>query len=81
MKLNDFEGKFFQRFIDTELDVPVQATLKYKDDAFSVILVPVITEDGYFELKYYSAPPYDPETEFNESGIGTNRLRKKGLVS
>ena len=69
MKLNDLERKFFERLVDAELNVPVQATLKYEDDAFDVVVVPEITENNYFALKYYGFPPYEPETQYTEDGV------------
>ena len=73
MKLNDLESKFFEHILNTELGVPVKATLEYEGATFDIIIVPEITQDGYFNLKYYNAPAYDPETRFNESGTGTKR--------
>ncbi len=70
MKFNDLERRFFKRLLDIELDVPVQATLKFEDDVFGVIIVPEITENGYFQLHYYGAPSYVPETQVNEYGTG-----------
>ena len=52
---------------------PWHATLHYEDETFEVILVPELTGEGEFTLKYYNAPAYDPETRFDESGRGTKR--------
>lgn len=71
MELNGFEGKFFDQILKAELCVPVHATLEYEDETFEIILVPELTEEGEFTLKYYNAPAYDPEPQCNESGIGT----------
>ena len=71
MNLNDLETKFFDRVLNAELSVPVHTTLEYGDDKFDIIVVPEIATEGYFVLKYYNAPSYDPETHFDESGIGT----------
>ena len=71
MNLNDLENKFFGRILNAELDVPVHSTLEYGENTFGIIVVPEISSKGYFTLKYYNAPPYDPETQFDENGIGT----------
>ena len=69
----NLERKFFEQVLKAELDVPVHATLHYEDETFEVILVPELTEEGDFMLKYYNAPAYVPEAEFDESGAGTRR--------
>ena len=74
MQFNDLERKFFEQILNAELDVPVHATLHYEDELFEVILVPELTGEGEFTLKYYNAPAYDPETRFDESGRGTKTL-------
>ena len=71
MKLNRLESVFFERILNAELDVPVQATLDFGGDTYEVILVPELNENGQFLLKYYNAPAYVPETQFNEAGVGT----------
>ena len=73
MQFNELERKFFEQVLKAELDVPVHATLHYEDETFEVILVPELTGEGEFTLKYYNAPAYVPETEFDESGVGTRR--------
>ena len=71
MKFNRLEGVFFERILNAELGVPVHATLEYEGDTFDVILVPELNEEGDFILRYYNAPTYEPETQFNEAGVGT----------
>ena len=71
MKLNDLESKFFGRILNVELDVPVLATLEYEENTFGIIVVPSIDSYGHFRLNYYNAPPYEPETQYDESGMGT----------
>ena len=71
MNLNNLESKFFNSVLVAELNVPVHSTLKYGEDAFDIIVVPGIAPHGYFKLEYYNAPQYDPETQFDENGIGT----------
>ena len=73
MQFNDLVRKFFEQILNAELDVPVHATLLYEDETFEVILVPELTEEGEFTLKYYNAPAYHPETRCAESGKGTKR--------
>ena len=71
MKLNKLEATFFEQVLNAELGVPVQATLEYEEETFEVILVPELNEDGQFVLNYFNAPGYEPETQFNEAGVGT----------
>ena len=61
MNLNALERKFFDRILNAELGVPVHATLEYQTETFPIIIVPEIEPDGYFRLKYYNAPAYNPE--------------------
>ena len=74
MRLNDLESKFFDRILNAELDVPVHATLEYEDDIFDVILVPELTEEGDFRLKYYNAPQYTPEAQYSDSGKASRKF-------
>ena len=74
MKLNDLEAKFLEQLLNAELGIPVHAQLEYGDDTFEVILVPELNEDGQFILKYYNAPQYEPEPQFNEASVGTRSL-------
>ena len=68
MNLNALERKFFDKILNAELGVPVHATLEYQKEPFPVIIVPEIDPDGYFRLKYYNAPAYDPETQYGDDG-------------
>ena len=68
MELNSLESRFFDNILNAELDVPVHATLEYQGDTFDVIVVPEVAPEGYFTLKYYNAPAYDPETQYDDSG-------------
>ena len=74
MKLNDLEARFFEQVLNADLGTPVHATVEYEDDTFEVILAPELNEDGQFILKYYNAPRYEPETQFNDAGVGTKSL-------
>ncbi|MDE2842656.1 MAG: hypothetical protein OXN21_04655 [Chloroflexota bacterium] len=71
VELNNLETKFFNSIVDAELGVPVPATLAHEDGTMEVILVPELTDEGEFTLKYYNAPSSDPETQRHESGITT----------
>ena len=68
MELNKLERKLFDEILNAELDVPVNATLQYEGNDFGIIIVPEIDAEGYFTLKYFNAPPYDPEPEYDDSG-------------
>ena len=71
MKLNKLESKFFGEVLRAELGVPVRATLVYQGNTFNLIVVSEIGASGYFTLKYYNAPAYDPEPQSNDDGITT----------
>ena len=66
MKFNALEGRFFDRILNAELDVPVPATLRFGNHEFEVIIVPEINPDGYFILKYFNTPAYKPEPQASE---------------
>ena len=68
MELNGLERRLFDEVLNAELDVPVNATLQYKGNDFDIIIVPEIDFEGWFTLKYFNAPPYDPEPQYDESG-------------
>ncbi len=65
MKLNRLESKFFDDILKTELDVPVHATLEYRETVLDVVVVPEINDQGHFLLKYFNASPYEPKSELN----------------
>ena len=69
MKLNRLESKFFDDILKTDLDVPVHATLKYGETTLDIIVVPEISDQGHFSLKYFNASPYEPTP--NCSGVAT----------
>ena len=75
MKLNDLEMEFFDSVLNAELGVPVHATLVYEDNTFAITIVPEITQEGYFILKYSNAPAYDPETHLTDNCTPYKRLR------
>ena len=68
MELNRLERRLFDEVLNAELDVPVNATLQYEGNDFDIIIVPEIDSEGWFTLKYFNAPPYDPEPQYDESG-------------
>lgn len=63
MQFNDLEQKFFEEVLKAELDVPVNAVLIFDDQEFPLTIVPQVSKDGYFELRYFGAPAYKPESE------------------
>ena len=73
LKLNKLQNKFFEQIIGVELDVPVPAKLNYQGTAFDVIVVPEITPEGHFRLKYYNAPSYEPEPQIIGAGIANKK--------
>ena len=66
MKLNRLESKFFDDILKTELDVPVHATLEYRETVLDVVVVPEINDQGHFLLKYFNASPYEPKPDENK---------------
>ena len=63
MQLNKIEKKFFSDILNLELGVPVRATLKVYDDEFPVMVIPQLTQNDYFELRYFGTPPHIPRDE------------------
>ena len=61
MQFNDLEQEFFSGVLKAELDVPVDAVLRFDEEEFPLTIIPQVSEDGYFELRYYGAPAYKPE--------------------
>ena len=69
MELNTLESIFFNEILNAELDVPVHATLTYEGNPFDIIVVPEIAPEGYFRLKYFNAPAYEPEPQVSDDGV------------
>ena len=67
MELSSLEAKFFKEILNAELDVPVQANLRYENNSLEMIVVPEITPSG-FQLKYYNAPAAELGCNFDEAG-------------
>ena len=63
MHLNKLEEKFFSVVLRAEQEIPIRANLKVYDDEFSVMAMPQITQDGYFEIRYFGTPQYRPSGE------------------
>lgn len=63
MQFNDLEQEFFEEVLKAELDVPVNAILRFDDEEFPLTIIPQVSADGYFELRYFGAPAYKPEPE------------------
>ena len=73
MNLNELETQFFDLVLRAELDVPVRATLELKEDTLDIIVVPVITDEGYFKLKYFNALAWEPPTQIGKGGASFKR--------
>ena len=63
MKLHEIEQDFFANVLQAELDVPAKAKLKVSDDEFPVMVIPQISQNGYFELSYFGTPAHIPENK------------------
>ena len=77
MNLNDLERKFFEQILRADLAVPVQASLEHNDGKFDAIVVPEITAEGDFMLRYYNALHLEPQTTVNQNRKRTNRMSIK----
>ena len=73
MELNNLERKFFEQILNAELGVPARATLGYRNEEFDIIVVPEIESKGYFVLKYFDAPHYEPEPD-SSGAVAFGRL-------
>lgn len=56
MQLNKTEQRFLLDVLRVELDVPIRADLKVYDSEFPVLVIPQITQNGFFELRYFGTP-------------------------
>ena len=61
MQLNKTEKNFFFDILRAEPYAPIRANLKVYDDEFPVMIIPQITPEGYFELRYFGTPMSSPE--------------------
>ena len=61
MQFNNLEQEFFNDVLQAELDAPVKAILLVDNEEFPLIVIPQVSESGYFELRYHGAPAYRPE--------------------
>ena len=70
MTLNDLELQLFERVLNIELGVPVQAELDYEGSVMKAIIIPDISPEGHFELKYFNAIAGDSVAD----GVGMEEL-------
>ena len=63
MKLNKVEQRFFAEILQAELDAPVKANLKVSEDEFNVVVIPQVSQHGYFEFLYFGTPAFIPESK------------------
>ena len=73
MRLNRLESEFFEQIIGAELDVPIHATLKYRDTSFEMIIVPKIDAHGHLKLEYFNATAYHPDPQVGPDGKSFTR--------
>ena len=62
MELNRIEQRFFTDILQTDLDAPVMATLRVNNDEFPVTVIPIISQDGHFEMRYFGTPAHIPKS-------------------
>ena len=85
--LNPLESTFFERLLQVQLDVPVNASLTYQDEILEMIVVPRIRDDGDFVMEYFNATPYSPVAVegvvslTGNSMSGTHPLLEKAWLS
>ena len=63
MQLNRIEEKFFSDVLRAELNVPIRANLRVYDEELPAMVIPQITQKGYFELRYFGIPVPPPEID------------------
>lgn len=63
IQLNQLEQKFFSSVLCARLDVPIRGHLEVDKTTFPLTIIPHISQDGFFELRYFGAPPYQPEAD------------------
>ena len=62
-QLNQLEHKFFSSVLCARLEVPLKADLEVNEDIFPMTIIPHFSQDGHFELRYFGAPPYQPQAD------------------
>ena len=61
MELNKIEQRFFTDILQTDLDAPVIAHLRVNSDELPVTVVPIISQYGNFEMRYFGTPSHIPK--------------------
>ena len=62
MELNRIERRFFTDILQTDLDAPVTANIRVNNDVFPVTVIPIVSQDGHFEIRYFGTPAHIPES-------------------
>ena len=63
MQFNGLESLFFDRILQAELDVPINAVLSVGGETIEMVIVPKIDGRGRFILEYSNASPFSPEVK------------------
>ena len=63
MELNRIEQRFFADILQTDLDAPVMANLRVNNEEFPVTVIPQISQNSHFEMRYFGTPAHIPESK------------------
>ena len=63
MELNKVEQRFFAEVLQAELDAPVKANLEVYGNELQVVVIPQVSQQGFFEILYFCTPAYIPESK------------------
>ncbi|MXZ20871.1 MAG: hypothetical protein F4Y84_09785 [Caldilineaceae bacterium SB0665_bin_25] len=69
IQLNQLEQKFFSSVLCAKPEVPIRGRLEVNKTTFPLTIIPLISQDDYFELRYFGAPPYQPKAD--STGVQT----------
>lgn len=63
IQFNELEQKFFSSVLCAEPEVPIRGLLEVNNTEFPLTIIPSISQDDYFELRYFGAPSFQPEID------------------
>ena len=62
MELNGIEQRFLTDILQTDLDAPVMANLRVNNEEFPITVIPQISQNSHFEMRYFGTPAHIPES-------------------